>query len=45
MKKTEAIKLVLEWYEIAPIEEMEKVEEAIQMNFPYKALKESLEED
>lgn len=41
--KEEAIKLVIEWYNKAPIEEIEKVEKAIQMNFPYKELKESLQ--
>ncbi len=43
INKEEAIKLVIKWYEEAPTEEIEKVEEAIQMNFPYKELKESLQ--
>ncbi len=43
INKEEAIKLVVKWYEEAPIEEIEEIEKAIEMKFPYKELKESLQ--
>ena len=42
IKKEEAIQLVIKWYEKAPTEDIDKIEKAIQMEFPYKELKEGL---
>ncbi len=43
IKKEEAIKLVVKWYNEAPAEEIEKIEKITQIKFPYKELKESLQ--